>query len=137
MTEPIILREFELLNNPISGSFGLDHLKAIHDFLYQDTKNPPKLKLENEQIFYELREEKYLKDLPVSEFAGRLAYYLANLGSNQIVSREFIRQLAFFNNYFLSYAGIKPAQMKKALVAAKNQNTNPLTDLILSHLSSF
>jgi cell filamentation protein len=137
MLEPVVYREYELLNAPIPGFFNLTHLKAIHDYLYQDIKNPPELKLENEQIFYELREEKFLKDFPVNEFATRLAYYLASLGGDQLATREFIRELALKNNYFLSYAGIKPNQMVRALASAGNQNYKPLTDLILSHLGSF
>ena len=153
------LRVIELLNNPIPGRFDFNHLKAIHKYLFQDiydwtgevrTVDIAKGNLfcrclaidsEAERIFSELKAEKYLKDLAAGEIAERLAYYLAEINAlhpfregNGRTQREFIRQLAYQNGYFLSYAGITPDEMIKVSKESFNLNYKPLTDLILKHL---
>ncbi len=102
------------------------------------------LEEEAKRIFSELRAEKYLKDLPAKKFAGRLAYYLAEINAlhpfrkgNGRVQREFIRQLAYKNNYFLSYAGITTGKMIKASKASFNLDCSLMEDLILEHLRPF
>ena len=133
----------ELLNNPIVGYFDFEHLKAIHAYLFQDiyewagkvrTVDIAKgnlfcrcfaIESEAGRIFGELKSEKYLRDLPAKDFAGRLAYYLAEINAlhpfregNGRTQREFIRQLAYQNNYFLSYAGMTADEMIEASKAS-------------------
>lgn len=156
------LRAIELLNNPIPGHFDFKHLQAIHAYLFQDiydwagqvrTVDIAKgnlfcrvfaLEEEAKRIFGELRAEKYLKDLPAKKFAGRLAYYLAEINAlhpfregNGRAQREFIRQLAYQNNYFLSYAGISADEMVKASKSSFNLDYSLMEDLILEHLRPF
>lgn len=156
------LRALELFEHPAAGCFDFEHLKTIHAYLFQDiydwagkvrTVDIAKgnlfckcfaIESEAERIFNELKSEKYLKDLAVNEFAKRLAYYLAEINvlhpfreGNGRTQREFIRQLAYENNYFLSYAGITPDEMIEASKAAFNLNYAPLEELILSHLRPF
>ena len=152
----------ELLFEPIVGAFDFEHLKRIHAYLFQDvydwagevrTVDIAKGNLfcrcfaiepEAERIFGELRAEKYLKDLSVYEFAKRLGYYLAEINAlhpfregNGRTQREFIRQLAYQNSYFLSYAGITPEEMIEASKASFKLDYKPMQDLILSHLRPF
>ncbi len=156
------LRAAELFENPIIGCFDFKHLQAIHRYLFQDiydwagevrTVDIAKgnlfcrcfaIESEAERIFKELKSEKYLKDLSAKDFAKRLAYYLAEINAlhpfregNGRTQREFIRQLAYQNNYFLSYAGITQDEMVKASKASFNLNYQPMEDLILSHLRPF
>lgn len=156
------LRAIELLNEPIIGYFDFEHLKKIHEYLFQDvydfagkvrTVDIAKgnlfcrcfaIEAEAERIFSELKKEKYLKGLSAGEIAERLAYYLAEINAlhpfregNGRAQREFIRQLAYQNNYFLSYAGITSEEMIKALKESFKLNYRPLTEMILLHLRPF
>ena len=155
-------RAEELLNSPIKGRFDFAHLKAIHAYLFQDiydwagevrTVDIAKgnlfcrcfaIESEATRIFTELKQDKYLENLPAGLFAKRLAYYLAELNAlhpfregNGRTQREFIRQLAYQNNYFVSYSGISQDEMIEASKASFNLNYAPLEQLILDHLRPF
>lgn len=152
-------RAVELFNDPMKGRFDLKHLQKIHAYLFQDvyswagkirTVDIAKgnlfcrvfaIEAEAERIFGELRDEKYLKDLPAGKMAERLAYYLAEINAlhpfregNGRTQREFIRQLAYQNNYFLSYAGITSEEMISASQESFKLNYQPLKELIVNHL---
>ena len=152
-------REVELLNGGINGRFNFEHLKRIHRYLFQDvydwagevrTVDIAKgnlfcrcfaIEAEAERIFGELKQEKYLRDLKAGEFAKRLAYYLAEVNAlhpfregNGRTQREFIRQLAYQNGYFLSYAGITAEEMVEASKASFRLDYEPLERIILNHL---
>lgn len=152
-------REIELLNNVIIGRFDFKHLKRIHAYLFQDvyswagevrTVDIAKgnlfcrvfaIEAEAERIFTELRQEKYLKNLKAGEFARRLAYYFAEINAlhpfregNGRTQREFIRQLAYQNGYFLSYAEISSKEMIEASKASFKLDYEPLERIILNHL---
>lgn len=153
------LRATELLNSPIRGNFDFTHLKKIHQYLFQDiydwagevrTTDIARdnlfcrsfaIEAEAKRIFTELKQEKYLKNLPVGPFAQRLAYFFAEINAlhpfregNGRAQREFIRQLTFQSNYFISFAGITEDQMVEASIASFKLNYAPLEQLILSHL---
>lgn len=152
-------REIELLNDGIKGRFDFEHLRAIHRYLFQDvydwagevrTVDIAKgnlfcrcfaIESEAERIFTELKQEKYLKNLKAGGIAKRLAYYLAEINAlhpfregNGRTQREFIRQLAYQNGYFLSYAGITPEEMIKASKASFSLDYSLLEEVILNHL---
>ena len=145
----INLRAWELLENPIPGNFDFEHFKKIYTYLFQDVHSSPatynaSIDSEAKRIFDELKSEKYLRDLPAKEFAERLAYYLGEINAlhpfregNGRTQREFVRQLAYQNNYFLSFAGITQDEMIKASKASLKLNYGPMQDLILSHLRPF
>ena len=153
------LRMRELFEKPIQGKFDLRHLCEIHQYLFQDvydwagkirTVDTAKgnlfcryfaIEAEAERIFGELRQEKYLWGLPVAEFGRRLAYYLAEINAlhpfregNGRTQREFVRQLALLNSYFLSYAGISKEQMVAASVASFKLDYGPMEKLLMEHL---
>lgn len=152
-------RAEELLSSPISGTFDLAHLQAIHNFLFQDiydwageirTVDIAKsnlfcrhflIKDEARRIFNELKSEKYLANLNINDFTKRLAYYFAEINAlhpfregNGRTQREFIRQLAFQNGYLLSYSGITPKEMVDTSIASFKLNHTPLENLLSSHL---
>lgn len=154
-----ILRERELLDSGINGRFDFEHLKAIHRYLFQDIYDWAgevrmvdiakgnlfcrcfAIESEAERIFTELKQEKYLKNIKAGEIAKRLAYYLAELNAlhpfregNGRTQREFIRQLAYQNGYFLSYAGITKDEMIEASKASFKLDYGPMEDLIINHI---
>ena len=154
-----ILRERELLDSGINGRFDFEHLKAIHRYLFQDiydwagevrTVDIAKgnlfcrcfaIESEAERIFAELKQEKYLKNQKAGGIAKRLAYYLAEINAlhpfregNGRTQREFIRQLAYQNGYFLSYAGITSDEMVKASKASFSLDYSLLEEIVLNHL---
>lgn len=153
------LRAQELLYNPINGRFDFSHLQKIHAYLFQDiyywagqvrTVDIAKgdlfcrcfaIESEAKRIFDELRTEQYLQGLSVGKFAERLAYYLAEINAlhpfregNGRTQREFIRQLAFQSNYFLSYVGITSEEMTEASKASFRRDYSPFEKMILEHL---
>ena len=153
------LRNQELFNFPIVGHYDFDHLQRIHKYLFQDvydwagqvrTVDIAKgnlfcrsfaIESEANRIFNELRTEHLLKNLPIYQLAERRAYYLAEINAlhpfregNGRTQREFIRQLAYQNNLFLSYAGITQDEMITASKASLKLDYKPLQELILSHL---
>lgn len=154
-----ILRERELLDSGINGRFDFEHLKAIHRYLFQDVYDWAgevrtvdiangnmfcrcfAIETEAERIFAELKKEKYLQNLKAGEMAKRLAYYLAEINAlhpfregNGRTQREFIRQLAYQNGYFLSYAGITQEEMVEASKASFKLDYTLLTEIIINHL---
>lgn len=153
------LRARELFEAPIVGRFNLKHLQKIHKYLFQDiypwageirTVDIAKgtlfcryfaIAAEAERIFGELRAEKLLKGVPAADFSARLAYYFAEINAlhpfregNGRAQREFIRQIALYNGYFLSYVGITQDEMIAASEAGFRLDYEPLTKMILGHL---
>ena len=152
-------RTEELMHDPIKGRFDFSHLRQIHHYLFQDiydwagkvrTVDIAKGNLfcrcfaiqpEAERIFKELESERYLQGLNTGGFAERLAYYFAEINvlhpfreGNGRTQREFIRQLAFQNNYFLSYAGITKDEMVQASIESFKRNYSLLEKMLLAHL---
>ena len=149
------IREKELLRSQILGKFDLKHLQDIHYYLFQDiydwagkirtvdiAKGNPFCKVgliesQSEVIFSELKREKYLRNLSVKQFTERLAYYLSEINAihpfregNGRAEREFIRELAFQNSYFLSYKNITESELIEASKASFLGNYTPMEDLL-------
>ena len=153
------LRARELLDSPTNGKFDFSHLRKIHAYLFQDiyswagkvrTVDIAKGNLfcrafaiepEAERIFTELKSEKYLQNLSIGEFCTRLAYYFAEINAlhpfregNGRTQREFIRQLAYQNNYLLTFAGLTKDEMITASIASFKLDYAPLEKLLLNCL---
>ena len=117
------LKQYALLQQPISGRFTKTHLCRIHRFMFEDIY-PFAGRLRREQIgkadtwFYPpamidrelqkicglIREEAYWTDAPKPTFLDRLAFVMAELNiihpfreGNGRAIREFIRELARHN----------------------------------------
>lgn len=156
------LRARELFENPIAGKFDLKHLQAIHEYLFQDiydwageirTVDIAKGNLfcryfaidsEAERIFGELRSEKYLEGLNVAKFGKRLAYYFAEINAlhpfregNGRTQREFLRQLAYQNNYYLSFVGVSKEKMIEASKTGLRLDYSLMEQLVLECLRVF
>lgn len=120
---------YELRTNNYIGNFDLVHFTNIHKMLFEDiypfaglfrTENIAKdnfrfaewnyIESELIRILDELKNENYLKNKTKEELSNRLAYYMSELNvlhpfreGNGRTIREFIRQLAFVNNYILDF----------------------------------
>lgn len=148
-------RALELQLNPIIGRFDLDHLRAIHKYIFQDVypfagslreENIAKgafrfchyqyIESEANRLFRELAMEQFLQCHSREEISERLAHYMAEINvlhpfreGNGRVQREFIRSLALINGYDLSWQRIDPG----ALLQASKQsvsNSKPLAHLL-------
>ena len=139
----------------IIGNFDVEHLNAIHTYLFEDIYSfAGKYRNENiakgvfrfaeweyiepdlQRLFKELKNENYLADLSKEELAERLAYYLSELNvlhpyreGNGRTTREFIRELALKNGYNLNLSKVTPQDFLKASIKSIADTTD-LANLI-------
>jgi cell filamentation protein len=149
------LRALELQRTPLRGNFDLPHLCAIHRYLFQDVY-PFAGNLRDENIakghfrfcqweyindqatllFRELKKERFLLGASRTELPERLAFYMAEINvlhpfreGNGRAQREFIRSLALFNGYDLSWKRVEPDALLEASIRSIT-NTTELAELI-------
>lgn len=138
-----MLRLLDLVDRPIRGKFDLEHLQAIHKYIFQDIYewageirkvdiakgtmfcNVRFLSSQAEEIFGKLRNEDYLQGLEEEEFIQQLAYYFSEINAlhpfregNGRSQREFIRCLALHNGYVVNFANTSKEEMMKASEAS-------------------
>ncbi|QIW16666.1 cell filamentation protein Fic [Pasteurellaceae bacterium RH1A] len=149
-----------LLNNPIEGSFDLEHLCYIHRYLFEDIypwageirqisiskgtsyfAMPDRIEAEAQKLFAKLSGENYLKGLSKEVLAERLAFYLGEINvlhpfreGNGRTQRIFIVQLAQQAGYVLHFQDISAEEMIEASIAANFVNYQPLQAMILARL---
>lgn len=138
----VLVKLYELRQNKQIKNFDIKHFISIHKFLFEDIypfvglfRNENIAKgnfsfaeweyIENElqKLLEKLKQESYLADLEKEELSKRLAYYMAELNvlhpfreGNGRVIREFIRQLAFKNEYILDLQEIESKEMLNACI---------------------
>lgn len=134
-------RAMEMRIVPIKANFDLEHLKTIHYQLFQDvypfagqirhlniSKNKywfcdtamiPRLA---DQVFSELKTDRYLKGLPAEKFAEKAAYYYTEINfmhpfreGNGRVIREFFGQLAKGAGYELDWQEVPKEEYFRAV----------------------
>ena len=151
------IRLLELTQNPVEGSFDLDHLCKIHAYLFQDVYdwagevrsvdiirgdsrfcNVRQIQSYANTVFSALASEKYLVNLEPQVFANRLAHYLSEINAihpfregNGRVQRLFVSQLAEHAGYSLDYSALDQAELYPVMQASFLGNERPLADLIL------
>lgn len=149
-------RLIQLEETPIKGHFDLDHLKKIHFHIFQDVydwagqirtvdltrgssifANVNYIESYSDKLFTQLAQENYLKNLPVSAMAEKVAYYLSEINAihpfregNGRAQRAFISQLCSNAGFALDYSGVKPADFLDAMICAYNGNDAPLIQII-------
>ena len=120
-----IRRAAQLEDRPVSGSFDLPHLRAIHGFLFQD-------------VF------PWAGGFRVVKMSKGGSFYLGEINAihpfregNGRTQREFIRQLALRAGHPLSWVGFTQQQMVDASIASHLRGDNAgLTAIIEAALFS-
>lgn len=118
----------------IIGNFDVQHLNAIHTYLFEDiypfagkfrNENIAKgvfrfaeweyIECELNNLLTKLKNENYLEGISKENLANRLAFYLSELNvlhpyreGNGRTIREFIRELALKNKYVLNLSKVSP-----------------------------
>lgn len=150
------VRLLELLANPVQGTFDLDHLCAIHAYLFQDIYDwAGKLRtvdisragsrfanfgLIEDYLGKKLRglaAEGYLRGLSPDRFIARLAHYMAEINAahpfrdgNGRVQRVFCSQLAEQAGFFIDFDLVDRDEMYGVMVASFNGDEQPLAALL-------
>lgn len=155
----VLAKLFELRQNNKIGKFDIIHFTNIHKFLFEDiypfagkfrTENIAKgffsfaeweyIEKELNKLLEELKYENYLTSLDKKTLAKKLAYYLAELNvlhpfreGNGRTIREFIRELAYKNNYLLD---LQQTEAKEMLEASMKSviDTKELEEIMLKCL---
>lgn len=157
----VAARSYELSQAPLKGSFDLDHLRAIHRYLFGDVydwagqlrlidiskgsnhfAHHGHLETAAASIFSKLAQDQYLIGLDRIAFSQRAAYYLGELNAlhpfregNGRAQREFISHLAATNGYYIAWENIGQAEMLDAAIQSFTGNLAPLSRLIRENLT--
>lgn len=149
-------RIYQLYENPIYGSFGLKHLQKIHRFIFQDVysfagvfrdeqiekgtttfAHPLHINSYGTDVFKQLKNEKFLKEIDKEKFSERTSYFLGEVNilhpfreGNGRVQREFFRLLAMKNGYELDWSKIGQEDMLKASIDSVS-NSNAFKRILL------
>lgn len=155
----VLAKLFELRQNKRNGQFDILHFISIHKFLFEDiypfagkfrTENIAKgffsfaeweyIEDELDKLLQELKDENYLLGKTKEELAKRLTYYMSELNvlhpfreGNGRTIREFIRQLAYRNNYLLDLQQTDAKEMLEASMKSAIDTTD-LEEIILKCL---
>ena len=153
-------RSHELVQDPISGTFDLPHLQAIHRYLFGDlyewaghlrtvdlTKDTSRfahhahLERAAALIFRDLAQDNHLRGREPAAWSRCAAHYLAELNAlhpfrdgNGRAQREFLSQLARGNDYAIAWGQITQAEMLDASQRSFSGDLAPLTTLIQRNL---
>lgn len=146
------MRQYMLEDKPVKGKFGINHLKNIHKYIFQDIYPfAGKLRLEDiwkgetyfcktqfiestlDSLLTHFKEENYLKGLDAEEFAKRISFYMSELNiihpfreGNGRTIREFIRCLALEAGFELDWSLVDSQELLDAAIIAVNDNLEPL-----------
>ncbi len=157
----VLAKSYILRQNLKTHTFTKQHFINIHKFLFEDlypfagefrTENISKgnftfanweyIDIELTRLLDELKSENYLANLNKQNLAKRLSYYLSELNvlhpfreGNGRTIREFIRELAYKNNYILDLQETTPEKIFNACVKSV-YNTDDLEEIIFTCLKS-
>lgn len=146
----VALKLLNLEKQGISGNFDITHFSNIHRFLFDEiylfaglfrTENIAKdnfrfaeweyIESELNKLLDNLKSENYLQNLDKQTLAERLAYYTAELNvlhpfreGNGRTTREFIRQLALKNNYYLNFNSVSSTELLNASIKSVIDTTD-------------
>lgn len=157
----VAMQTVKLRLYPVQGNFDLTHLKAIHHRLFNDIYQwageirdvgiqkdttlfaaPDRIESEFFKLHHRLKNEHYLRNLPLEKLAQRLAYYLAEINiihpfreGNGRSQREFIVQLARQAGCFLHFNNVSQQQMIEASKLSVYCDYSLLTQMLFSRLT--
>ena len=140
--EITLIKQMELLKNPIKGNFSKAHLMNIHKFIFEDIYSfagkirreqiskadtmfyPPNLiDRELDKVFAKIKDKNMLKETDKEKVFDNLAYVMAELNiihpfreGNGRTIREFIRMMAKRLNYDLNWGNMDKDELLKASI---------------------
>ena len=150
-------RSLELIERPLPGLFDIEHLQGIHRFLFQDVyewagefrtvdiakgnsyfAHVPYIESTLEGVFEKLSKEQYLRGVNQERFAGRVAEILGTLNAvhafregNGRTQREFVRELAHKNGYWIDWSKVAQEELYEASEASFMRADNILFEELL------
>ena len=137
----VLAKLYDLRQGKIKGNFDKAHFISIHKYLFEDLypfagefrkENIAKdsfsfaewefIESELDRLLIKLKEENYLNGLKQEDMAKRLSFYMSELNvlhpfreGNGRVIREFIRELAFKNEYIIAYTKTTSQELLDAM----------------------
>lgn len=140
--EITLIKQMELLKNPIKGNFSKAHLMNIHKFIFEDIYSfagkirreqiskadtlfyPPNLiDRELDKVFAKIKEKNMLKETDKEKVFDNLAYVMAELNiiypfreGNGRSIREFIRLMAKRMGYSLNWGNVDKEELLEASI---------------------
>ena len=140
--EITLIKQMELLKNPIKGNFSKAHLMNIHKFIFEDIYSfagkirreqiskadtmfyPPNLiDRELDKVFTKIKEKNMLKETDEEKIFDNLAYVMAELNiihpvreGNGRSIREFIRLMAKRMGYDLNWGNVDKEELLEASI---------------------
>lgn len=140
--EITLIKQMELLKNPIKGNFSKAHLMNIHKFIFEDIYSfagkirreqiskadtmfyPPNLiDRELDKVFAKIKEKNMLKETDREKVFDNLAYVMAELNiihpfreGNGRSIREFIRLMAKRMGYDLNWGNVDKEELLEASI---------------------
>ncbi len=140
--EITLIKQMELLKNPIRGNFTKTHLMNIHKFIFEDIYPfagkirreqiskadtmfyPPNLiDRELDRLFAKIKEKNMLKETNEDRVFDNLAYVMAELNiihpfreGNGRSIREFIRLMAKYMGYDLNWGNVDKIKLLEASI---------------------
>jgi cell filamentation protein len=150
-------RSLELIEQPLSGRFDITHLQGIHRYLFQDVyewagqfrtvdvakgnsyfAHVPYLESTLKDLFEKLSEAHHLRGLNQEKFASRGAEILGTLNAvhafregNGRTQREFVRELAHKNGYWIDWNKVSREELYQASEASFLRGDNTLFEKLL------
>jgi fido (protein-threonine AMPylation protein) len=138
------IRSYELVQTPVKGSFDLEHLKAIHYYIFKDLyawagqcrdiniskgdaffAHYAHIEVAAKAVFDRLAQECCLNGLAKHDFCDRAALYLGEINAlhplregNGRAQREFISHLGYANGYYIEWKNTDQAEMTEASIAS-------------------
>ena len=140
--EITLIKQMELLKNPIKGNFSKAHLMKIHKFIFEDIYSfagkirreqiskadtmfyPPNLiDRELDKVFAKIKEKNMLRETDEEKVFDNLAYVMAELNiihpfreGNGRSIREFIRLMAKRMGYDLNWGNVDREELLEASI---------------------
>ena len=153
--EITLIKQMELLKNPIKGNFTKAHLMNIHKFIFEDIYPfagkirreqiskadtlfyPPNLiDRELDKVFAKIKEKNMLKETDTEKVFDNLAYVMAELNiihpfreGNGRSIREFIRIMAKRMGYDMNWGNVDKDEILEASILSVD-NYRVLVDII-------
>jgi cell filamentation protein, protein adenylyltransferase len=150
-------RSLELIEQPLSGSFDVDHLQRIHRYLFQDVyewagsfrtvdiakgnsyfAHVPYIRPALQSLLEKLSEEQHLRGVDQEAFAHRGAEILGTLNAvhpfregNGRTQREFVRELAHTNAYWVDWSKVSREELYEASDVSFMRGENTLFEELL------